>query len=74
MLHVGSSVLGGIGNKSFLLRVEVAVVSDERNEGAKMAKWPSNSNYLVNRPILKLFSFLAIRVCESRFWISKSSL
>ena len=38
MLHVGSSVLGGIGSNSFLLWVEVAVVSDERNEGGRERK------------------------------------
>ena len=41
MLHVGSSVLASeIGSKSFLLWVEVAVVSDERNEGGReWKKW-----------------------------------
>ena len=38
LLHVGSSVLGGIGSKGFLLWVEVAVVSDERNEGGRERK------------------------------------
>ena len=38
-MQVGSLVLASeIGSKSFLLWVEVAVVSDERNEGGRERK------------------------------------
>ena len=47
MLHVGSSVLASeIGSKSFLLWVEVAVVSDERNEGGReRKKWIESDDF-----------------------------
>ena len=64
MLHVGSSVLGGIGSKGFLLWVEVAVVSDERNEGGRERKKDRESDDFEERGERVMFFFF--------FWLNEN--